>query len=174
MKGVSKLVGVLVLFSVFIQPIPAQAVTFHLNAKQDQYRSNLVGDWDVATEVTWSDCPYVNVGQVAESKMSVVDTNGVLYPQWQANDWQLVKNSTINISNDDQIIWERSNKLYKDGKYWYVESVDRFDFDRKGRLKAKSLVKQYLDGEYVGSYITESVLSRAEIVEQDVQAISVK
>ncbi len=139
----------------------AKAVAFQLGISKEQYRSELVGNWDVSTKVTWSDCPYVKEGQAAESELSVADTNGALYPTWQANDWQLVKNSAINISNEDQITWERSNKLYKDGKYWYVESVDRFQFDKDGKLKAKSLVKQYLDGEYVGSYITESTLNKA-------------
>ncbi len=162
MYGVSRSIGWLIFVLVLISSfsLKAEAAAFHLGVSKEQYRSELVGDWNVATEVTWSDCPYVKIGQAAESQLNVADTNGILYPSWKANDWQLVKNSNINISNDDQISWERSNKLYKDGKYWYVESVDRFAFDKDGKLKAKSLIKQYLDGEYVGSYITESKLNK--------------
>jgi len=160
MFGVSKYYGCLIACLLLSSSLAASAAAFQLGISKDQYKSELVGNWDVATTVTWSDCPYVKVGQAAESELNVADTNGILYPSWKANDWQLVKNSNINISEDDQITWERSNKLYKDGKYWYVESIDRFAFDKDGKLKAKSLIKQYLNGEYVGSYITESDLNK--------------
>jgi hypothetical protein len=162
MYGVSRSIRWLIIIFALALGLRAdvKAVTFQLNVSKEHYRSELVGDWNVDTQVTWSDCPYVKVGQGAVSELNVADVNGSLYPTWKANEWELVKNSAINISNDDQIVWERSNKLYKDGKYWYVESVDRFNFDKNGKLKAKSLVKQFLDGEYVGSYITESVLDK--------------
>lgn len=164
MRGISRSVGWFLLMGALIFSLMSevQATPISLTAREAYYQSQLVGDWDVSTEVTWSDCPYVREGQTANSQLKVSDTNGVLYPQWIANEWALVDNKAIRITEKDEILWERSNKLTRNGKYWFVESKDKFSFDKKGNLVAESLVKQYLNGEFVGEYVTRSTLERAD------------
>lgn len=127
-------------------------------ASKSEIRSQLVGDWDMHTKVTWSDCDYVPEGSESKSEISILDINGKLFPEWDANEWQLVRNGAIDFAYDDSFHWERESKLEQDGDYWFVRTINDFNFDENGKLVAKGVVKQYLNGEYVGTYMTESTL----------------
>lgn len=127
---------------------------------KSETRSKLIGEWEVDSTVTWSDCDYVPVGNKAISKIKINDINGKLYPEWKANDWQLVRNKTIDFHYDDSLHWERESKLEDEDDYWFVRTITEIKFNETGDLIGKDHVKQYLNGEFVGSYITESKLSK--------------
>lgn len=155
-----KVIKLLIIILFLSSPLSdAGAKTFHLSANKEHYKSALVGDWTVSTKVIWSDCPYVEEGNKAFSSFNISEANGRLFPHWDANNWQLVKNKSINFSGD-YFTWERENKLYEHGQYWFVKSLDKFEMVSSKKLKAKSLVKQYRNGKFVGSYITQSTLTK--------------
>ncbi len=151
----------LVLLCNFVFAPLTQATAFQLIASKTEYRTKMAGEYKVTSKVIWSDCPYVSKGQKSESKMMIHDINGTLYPEWKAADWKLVRNKIIDFNVDKSIHWERESKLVKDGEFWFVKSVNEFKVDHQEQeLIGKSYHKQYLNGEFVGSYITESFLEK--------------
>lgn len=136
------------------------AKVFYLSANKESIFSKFVGNWEVRTEITWSDSPYVEIGAEAKSEIKIDEINGKLYPQWKASDWVLLRNISIDFNSDASLNWKRENKLVKENKYWFTDSVDKFFFDNNENLLAKSYVKQYLNGSYVGSYISNSYLKK--------------
>jgi hypothetical protein len=161
----SKIIRALIIMAV-LGAIRVDAALFHLIASKNTYHSKLIGKWKVSTTVIWSDCPYVTVGENSESILAITDTNGRLFPQWKAYEWKLVRNNSISFTGDDSLLWERENKLFKDGKYWFIEAVDEFSFDGYDQLKGKSTINQYLNGKYVGSYVTDSRLEKITELER--------
>lgn len=155
---IAYLVGVLFTISVN----RAGATAFQLIATKDEYRSQLQGDWEVKTTVIWSDSPYVKVGNESESELSIMDINGHLYPKWIAGDWKLLKNTSIDFNKDKSLYWERESILEIEKELWRVQSVNKFDFDQLGQFTALSHHKQFLNDEYVGTYITQSTLTKKE------------
>lgn len=154
------IIGLALLVNFVFTPA-TQAIAFQLIASQTEYRSLMAGEYKVISKVIWSDCPYVSEGQKSESKMMIHDINGTLYPEWKAEDWKLVRNKVIDFNVDKSIHWERESKLVKDGEFWFVKSVNEFNVNHKEKeLNGKSYHKQYLNGEFVGSYITESYLEK--------------
>ncbi len=156
-------VFLLILLTLNLLPLngnKSYATAFQLIASKSEIRSNLVGEWNVATKVIWSDCEYVGTGVESESKIVIHDINGKLFPEWEAYDWQLVRNKVIDFSYDESLHWEMESKLEHDGDYWFVRSINDFKLDKQGKITGKGIVKQYLNGEFVGSYVTESVLSK--------------
>lgn len=147
----------------FLTPIfssSVMATPFHLHISKEINQSRLVGEWKVVTEVVWSDCPYVKEGQVSSSKLVISNASGRLYPSWKANDWKLVRNHKINFSNDELITWERENEVRRAGQVWKVESIDKFELKGAESMRGESLLRQYLDGEFVGTYMTVSYLQK--------------
>ncbi len=147
----------------FLAPIfglvnKVSASPFYLHVSKGLKKSKFIGEWRVETQVVWSDCPYVKPGQKANSKMVINDFNGRIYPTWNANGWKLLENSQINIEANNSIKWERVNALVDNDDVWKTESVDKFDLTKSGAMLGESLVKQFLNGDYVGSYMTVSFL----------------
>ena len=140
----------------------AEATAFQLIATKDEYHSKLEGKWTVATKVVWSDCPYVKIGTESESEITINNINGNLYPSWKANDWKLMESKAIDFNTDNSLYWEISSFLEKKSEYCYVETVKKFDFTKHGKFNGTSHNKQFLNGEYVGAYITESQLTKKE------------
>jgi hypothetical protein len=137
----------------------ANAQVFHLKATSLITKRNLVGRWKVVSRVIWSDCPYVEEGIESESTINISDINGSLFPSWRTAEWKLVRNKVIEFNSDETLYWERESKLNdENGKYWFVRSINQFDFSDYENVEATSHHKQYLDGEYVGEYITKSFL----------------
>ncbi len=142
------------------------ATAFQLIASKSDIRSELVGEWQVATKVIWSDCEYVSKGLESESKIVIHNISGKLFPEWKAYEWELVRNKAIDFGYDDSLHWEIETKLEKDGDYWFVRAINDFKLDKHGHIVGKGTVKQYLNGEFVGSYTTESVLSKVTVEEK--------
>ena len=91
----------LVLFSLgFVSNIPANATAFQLLASKTDYQSKLAGDWEVDSEVVWSESAYVKEGELSKSEIIISDIHGSLYPQWKAQDWKLVRNKVIDFNID--------------------------------------------------------------------------
>ena len=140
---------------------PANATAFQLVASKADYKSQLAGDWDVKSEVIWSESDYVKEGDISNSEIIISDIHGSLYPHWKAEDWKLVRNKVIDFNLDKSIHWERESKLTTiEGEYWFVKSVNKFKYSADGTIAGRSYHKQYLNGVFVGSYITYSTLER--------------
>ena len=139
----------------------ARATAFQLFTQMNAYKSGLVGDWEVVSKVIWSDSPYVKEGQKSISDLSIEEINGTLYPHWEAGEWKMVRSKVLDFNIDKSLHWERESKLIEDrDHYWYVRSVNKFDFSDSGQFKGKSYHKEYLNGELVGTYITQSYLHK--------------
>ncbi len=157
------------IFALNLLPINSNkslATAFQLIASKSEIRSELVGEWKVATKVIWSDCEYVTKGLESESKIVIHNISGKLFPEWETYDWELVRNKAIDFGYDDSLHWEIESKLEKDGDYWFVRTINDFKLDQTGHIVGKGTVKQYLNGEFVGSYVTESVLSKMTVEEK--------
>jgi hypothetical protein len=144
----------------------SSATAFQLIAAKSEARSDLIGKWQVQTKVIWSDCEYVSKGLESESRIVIHSIGGKLFPKWEAYDWELVRNKAIDFGNDDSLHWEIETKLERDGDYWFVRAINDFKLDKHGHVTGKGVVKQYLNGEFVGSYITESTLSKLAVEEK--------
>jgi len=138
-----------------------RATAIQLVASKAEYRSSIAGEWEVITKVIWSDCPYVQEGTSSESKITFHDINGTLFPEWSAHDWQLVRDKSIDFNHDMSLHWERESKLVEQNQYWFVKSINDFRYNRD-KFIGKSVHKQYLNGEFVGSYITKSYLIKSK------------
>jgi hypothetical protein len=138
-----------------------RATAIQLVASKAEYRSSIAGEWEVITKVIWSDCPYVQEGTSSESKITFHDINGTLFPEWSAHDWQLVRDKSIDFNHDMSLHWERESKLVEENQYWFVKSINDFRYNRD-KFIGKSVHKQYLNGEFVGSYITKSYLIKSK------------
>lgn len=138
----------------------SEAIAFQLMASRTSYEQELAGRWKVVSQVVWSDCPFVDVGDDAESEIDITAINGTLYPNWKTQAWTLVRNTSIEFNYDKTLYWERESKMYDSEDLWFVKSINKFEFDKEGQFTGKSHHKQYLNGEYVGAYITLSHLER--------------
>lgn len=157
------LISFLILLFAFVVNTPANSTAFQLLASKTDYQSQLAGDWEVDSEVVWSESDYVHKGDVSKSEIVISDIHGSLYPHWKAENWQLVRNKVIDFNIDKSIHWERESKLTTtEGEYWFVKSVNKFKYKDDGTIIGKSYHKQYLNGQYVGSYITSSKLTRKD------------
>lgn len=151
-----KIAIVLILSASGIQSVSATA--FQLFTQVNNYKSDLVGDWEVVSKVIWSDSPYVKEGQKSVSNLNINEINGTLYPTWDARPWKKVRSKVLDFTSKKSLEWERESKYEEDiNHYWFVRSVNKFDFS-SGQAKGKSYHKEYLNGEQVGSYITMSYL----------------
>lgn len=137
-----------------------KATAFQLIATKDDYNSKLEGEWTVSTKVIWSESKYVQIGAESESEISIANINGNLYPNWKAGDWKLKQNTAIDFSSDNSLHWERESFLNDGDKYWHVQSINKFSFDKDGVFTGLSHHKQYLNGEYIGAYVTQSILTK--------------
>lgn len=160
------LLSFLVLTLGIVLNCPVQATAFQILASKTDYQSQLAGEWDVSSEIVWSESDYAKEGEKSRSEISISDIHGSLYPVWKAEGWKLVRNKVIDFNMDKSIHWERESKLTKDGEYWFVKSVNKFKYKPDGTIAGRSYHKQYLNGEFVGSYITYSRLKRKEVTER--------
>lgn len=142
----------------------AKASPFYIHISKGASKSRLAGDWRVVTEVVWSDCPYVKEGERGSSKLSMTNINGRIFPIWKANGWKLSKTEEVNFSNQSTFTWQRENEMIENNDHWQAVSVDKFEVDNYNEMHAESIVRQYLNGEYVGSYMTVSYLTKAELI----------
>jgi hypothetical protein len=154
---------VLALLSCLTLSSGCQALTpFKLGASTNVIDLRLFGTWKAQTYVISSDCKYVEEGKSAKSTLRFKFNQGEVKPEWLDTHWDLVANRRVKLNNDDSLVWERDNKFIQAyDKKWFVRSKDYFSFDEKDNLVAHSFVKQYLNGKYVGSYETVSLLKRA-------------
>ena len=137
------------------------ATAFQLFTQVTEYQSDLIGDWEVVSKVIWSDSPYVKKGTKSVSTLKITEINGSLYPKWEAGPWKTVRNKVLNFTPKKSLEWEIETKFEEDiNHYWFVRTVNKFDFSQDGQFKGKSYHKEYLNGEEVGSYITVSYLQR--------------
>lgn len=158
------LVSALILFSnallLNVWTNKAYSAPFYLGASKTRYKSKFKGQWKVITKVTWSDCDYVRPGEITESEIIINEVSGRLFPRWKAGDWKLVKNKSINFRNDEILSWERENNYLRNSQEWHVRSIDKFEVINPNKMEGESLLRQYLNGRFVGSYMTKSYLIR--------------
>ena len=140
--------------------LKANAAPAYLNIPKNIIKSNLLGNWEMVTQVVWSECPYVSKGEISKSELKTRKIGGKMYPIWDTNDWKLVSDNEINFIDNRELRWERESTKIDGSSLWYVESLNKFELDGAEKMHGESLVKQYLDGEYVGQYMTVSYLKK--------------
>jgi hypothetical protein len=134
----------------------ANSIAFQLIAQVNEVKTHIEGEYEVVTKVIWSSSPYVKKGQKSISELYIDDINGKLYSQWHSRPWKIVKTNLIEFKDSNQLRLEQDTKFDEDlNNYWYVQSAFDFDFED---LEGKAYHKEFLNGEYVGAYITKSYL----------------
>lgn len=140
----------------------AQARVFHLQAYATNSSNKFLGEWKVISRVIWSDSPYVQEGLEAQTQINISSIQGSLHPNWVTEKWITIRDKIIDFKSDDTMYWEQDSKLVNGREYWFVQSLNQFDFKDNNYAEGTSQHKQYLNGEYVGRYITKSYLSKIQ------------
>lgn len=120
------------------------------------------GTWYVETTVTDSTLPAVTQGQVIGSEVVFFPSNdGLIHARWNQPGW--VETQSLAVAfNGVEAKADRTTYYFGDSMHgsWAARSRDQFIQVGPDQIQAKSYVDQYLDGQYLGRYRTESVLKR--------------
>jgi hypothetical protein len=120
------------------------------------------GLWRCESLVVASAVPDVSPGQRMISQVNFVKSaEGSVSMTWAQDGWTSTLTS-LRVKGDSQASTSRVNQ-YMTGN-WSARSRDRYVKVSENLLVAESRVEQYLSGQYVGTYNTQSILYRVEPV----------
>lgn len=130
------------------------------------FPSAFAGQWRCESLVVSSAVPEVMPGQKIISQVNFVKSReGAVTMVWSQAGWTSTLTG-LRVKGDNQATASRVNQ-YMTGN-WSARSRDRYIKISENQLVAQSRVEQYVNGQYVGTYVTQSNLYRVE----PVQAIS--
>lgn len=118
------------------------------------------GQWQCESIVVSSAVPDVAPGQHIRSYVNFVKSpQGLVSMIWSQSGWTSTLTS-LRVKGENHASTRRLNQ-YCDGS-WTANSRDRYTQVSFDQLVATSRVEQYVNGQYVGTYTTQSVLKRVE------------
>ncbi len=121
---------------------------------------SFAGAWQCESIVVSSAVPDVVPGQHIRSQVNFVKSpQGVVSMIWSQSGWTSTLTS-LRVKGENHASTRRLNQ-YCDGS-WTASSRDRYTQISNDQLVATSRVEQYVNGQYIGTYTTQSVLKRVE------------
>lgn len=142
-------------------PVSAQAPVPSLNPP-NTFPKTFQGTWYVETTVVDSTLPAVSQGQVIGSEVVFYPTaDGLIHARWNQPGW--VETQSLAVAfNGVEAKADRTTYFFGDNMHgsWAARARDQFIQLGPDQISAKSYVDQYLDGQYLGRYRTESTLKR--------------
>lgn len=122
------------------------------------------GTWYCQTTVVDSTLPSVSQGQVIASEVVFFPSaDGLIHAKWNQPGW--VETQSLAVAfNGVEAKADRTTYYFGDNMHgsWAARARDQFIQVSADQIMAKSYVDQYLDGQYLGRYRTESVLKRTQ------------
>lgn len=146
-------------------PVVATAVVATAAIAPDCHASNtfpvsFAGEWQCESVVVSSAVPDVVPGQHIRSHVNFVKSpQGLVSMVWSQSGWTSTLTS-LSVKGENHASTRRLNQ-YCDGS-WTANSRDRYTQVSYDQLVATSRVEQYVNGQYIGTYTTQSVLKRVE------------
>ena len=120
------------------------------------------GQWQVQTKVLNSQISSVQAGQVITSEVTFYPTaDGRILAKWHQPGWVETQSSAMSF-NGNAATADRTTYYFGDNAQgsWAARARDEFTQIENNSITAKSYVDQYIDGNYVGRYRTESVMTK--------------
>jgi len=143
-----------------LQPLSAEAE----KTLQDSFPQSYEGNWHCVTTVTDSAVSDVTPGMVTQCDMQFKRAaDGRILGHWAQPGWT-ESQSTIVSFNKSEAQMDRSAYYWADGAggAWATRSRDSFTLTANNSITANSYVDQYIDGNYLGRYKTNSVLTKLD------------
>jgi hypothetical protein len=130
---------------------------------QESFPAAYEGSWHCVTTVTDSDVSQVAPGTVTECDIEFKRAqDGRILAHWSQPGWTEAQSSITAFSaNEAQL--DRTAYFWADGAggAWAARSRDQFSLTASSLIVSNSYIDQYVDGQYLGRYRTNSVLHRA-------------
>ena len=130
--------------------------------RSDSFPAEVQGTWQCVSVVTDSLVDTVQPGQQIVSRMDFVKAaDGRVVARFQQPGWTETQASVTAFSTASYVL-DKTNYFYGDrsGGAWAARSRDHYQLVGADRMVADSEVDQYIDGRYVGRYMTRSTLVR--------------
>lgn len=135
------------------------ATAFQLFTQVNDYKDELAGEYEVRSKIIWSSTEHAPEGKQSLSSLSIEKAASTIYAHWIDHVWTTVRSKVLEFTPKKLLHWELDNKYEEDDdNYWFVRTVNTFDFSQDGQIKGKSYHKLYHNGNYEGAYITQSYL----------------
>jgi hypothetical protein len=142
---------------------PLQAEISEENLPQS-FPESYQGYWHCVTTVTDSGVPDVTAGTVTQCDIEFKKGNdGRILAHWSQPGWTESQTSVISFNNAEARL-DRTAYYWADGGRgsWAARSRDQFTLTARNSIVSRSYVDQYVDGQYVGRYRTNSVLTKED------------
>jgi len=139
---------------------PPAGPNFNLAASTSQPKA-YEGMWRCVSQVTNSTVPSVSPGRQMECLLRFrVADNGRLFVYWDQAGWNPTNCSVVHYTPAESSILHRSAVAGSSG--WEAVSRDRLRMVSSSQMEGRSQVVQYQSGQVIGTYETNSVLTRVE------------
>jgi len=131
------------------------------SARQNSLQAKAVeGGWNCTSKVTASSCASVTPGTIVQSFIQYLrNAQGALVQNWQENGWTPAASKIWKLGE-----WTFSTN--KESCYTTAQgsitarSQEKIRVVSPGEMIAESTVQQYLNGRYIGTYKTSSILHK--------------
>ena len=123
-----------------------------------------IGQWEMKTVVTSSNCSEIIIGSTTESKLTIKkkNRNNALEAIWQGGIWTN-SSGTLKPLTEKEALTQRITELkLNDDNEWKAELIDHLFQEDESTIYSESLVKQYKNDILIGEYKTFSILKKAE------------
>ena len=131
---------------------------------QDSFPQSYEGNWHCITTVVDSAVSDVTPGTVTQCDMQFKrSVDGRILAHWSQPGWTESQSSIVSF-NKNEAQMDRSAYYWADGAggAWATRSRDSFTLTPENSIVANSSVDQYVDGNYLGRYKTNSVLTKLD------------
>jgi len=140
------------------QSVPGQTLSLGVHAAQP---TEYQGVWRCVSLVTRSSVPNITLGRQMECLISFkVNIDGKLMVYWDQSGWTSSNCSVVNFSPIASSIAHKSS--CSGNSNWTALSRDRLRLITTSQMEGQSQVVQYQFGQMIGTYETNSILTRVQ------------
>lgn len=119
------------------------------------------GTWNCVSKVVDSNCPSIIPGTVVQSFIQFLrNAEGSLVQNWQESGWTPASTPVLKFGNS-QISTSKEATFQNGQGGWTARTQERMKMLNPQTMIAESTVQQYLNGQFVGTYKTTSVLRKS-------------
>lgn len=120
----------------------------------------VAGGWNCTSQVVASSCPTVSPGTVIESFIHYLrNTQGAVVQNWQEPGWTPAASAIFKLSDWTFATQKESSIQTAQGRVT-ARSQEKLKVVNPNTMVAESTVHQYLNGQFIGPYKTNSVMHK--------------